>query len=89
MKTASLSVILVVVIFAVAEIYADCDSNCNHRCYYRGCKAYASALNNGTCYCCCVDCGSDSFFKIGHVNENTHRQQFTDELLMEIKNYRR
>lgn len=64
----------------VAEINADCKSNCNIYCYYRSCKAYASAVKDGKCYCCCIDCQHDSFFTIGHVNQNTRKQHLTDEM---------
>nr|QHR84789.1 mytilin 2 [Perna viridis] len=88
MRVVVLSVILVVVVvLGATEVNASC-SSCPRTCGARGCRYYACATRLGTSYCCCFKCGADTFFKIGHVNEMTPREQFDDQLLMEIQGYK-
>nr|QHR84781.1 mytilin 2 [Perna canaliculus] len=83
----ALSVILIVVVIGMTEAIDNCARSCSSRCYHRNCKAYASVYRNETCYCCCIDCRSDSFFSIGHVNEMTPREDFNEQLMLEIKDH--
>nr|QHR84782.1 mytilin 3 [Perna canaliculus] len=83
----ALSVILIVVVIGMTEVNASCATSCSSRCEYRKCEDYASAIRDGKCYCCCIKCRSDSFFSIGHVNEMTPREDFNEQLMLEIKDH--
>nr|QHR84783.1 mytilin 4 [Perna canaliculus] len=87
MKAVVLSVFLVVVVLGVTEVNANCFS-CPSTCARRGCRYFACATRLRKSYCCCFVCNADSFYKIGHVNEMTPREQFDEQLLMEIKDYK-